>query len=69
MKRLKETLTLLRPRETEASHFFYELAHGIARAFMVSKLLRLFTVKNAKGLKETLQLFSTQPMRRSSSTS
>jgi len=52
-RRLKETLTLLRPRKTEASHFFYELAHGIARAFIVTRLLRLFTVRNTKVLKET----------------
>jgi len=54
MKGLKETLTVPRTRRIEASHFFYELAHGIAHAFMlfmVTGLVRLFTMKNTMSMK------------------
>ena|GEM_PF-3863336 len=40
MKRLKEALALPWTRRIGASHFSYELAHGIARSFMVDPLVR-----------------------------
>ena len=39
MKRLKETPILPWTRRIETSHFFNELAHGIARSFMVHSLV------------------------------
>ena len=39
MKNMKEALTAPWTREIEASHFFYELVHDIARAFMVGPLV------------------------------
>ena len=61
MKGLKETLTLLWTREVEASHFFNELAHGIARSFMVDPLVRLFTMKSMKRLKVNPAALDTKP--------
>ena len=52
-----------------ALHFFYELAHGIARAFMVTKLLRLFTMKSMKGLKVNPAALDTKPELSTSSSS
>jgi len=55
MKGLKVDLHCLGHGD-RALHFFYELAHSIARAFMsfmVNLLVQLFTMKSTKSLKET----------------
>ena len=51
MKGLKVSSTAM-DTESIALHFFYEVAHGRACAFMVANLVRLFSTKNTKGLRK-----------------